>query len=187
MIKFYSYLWLRRDTTPYYVGKGSGRRAFIHADHGVHCPADDSRILVFFHETEAEAFESEKNFIRWFGRKDLGTGCLRNLTDGGDAPTNQGPITRQRQSEAAKRRAQTPEGRAHLIAAGRKTDNSQRTAEHCAKLSKVLTGRKASAEQRLHQSLAQKGRPKPPRSEEYRRHISEAQIERWTKKRLAIV
>jgi len=183
MAQFYSYLWLRRDTTPYYAGKGSGRRAFINADHGVHCPASDSRILVFMHATEAEAFESEKSFIRWFGRKDLGTGCLRNRTDGGDAPINQGPATRQKQSAAAKRRAQTPEGLAHLRRVGRMS-KPLRSEEHRRHLSESHLGHIPSAEQLLHQSLAQKGKPKPPRSAEHRRRLSESQKARWVKKRL---
>ena len=33
---------------------------------------------------EAEATESEIAIIALFGRKDLGTGCLRNFTDGGE-------------------------------------------------------------------------------------------------------
>jgi len=87
MSKFYAYVWLRADGTPYYVGKGTGRRAF-HLDHGVNRPKDKSRILVFERGSEAEAFETEKELIANWGRKDLGTGCLRNLTDGGDiAPT----------------------------------------------------------------------------------------------------
>jgi hypothetical protein len=36
--------------------------------------------------SEFEAFESEIALIELFGRKDFGTGCLRNLTDGGDNP-----------------------------------------------------------------------------------------------------
>jgi NUMOD3 motif len=84
MKQFYSYLWLRADSTPYYAGKGIGNRAFQSRGHSVQCPADRTRILIFFHSTEAEAFESEKAFIKWFGRKDLGTGCLRNWTNGGE-------------------------------------------------------------------------------------------------------
>jgi hypothetical protein len=84
MTQFYSYLWLREDGTPYYVGKGSGSRAFITADHGVHRPKDRSRILICPQLNEAEAFESEMAIIALFGRKDLGTGCLRNMTPGGE-------------------------------------------------------------------------------------------------------
>ena len=91
--------------------------------------------------------------------------------------------TRQRRSEAAKRRLNTPEGQAHqqrlLVLA--KLPKPLRTEEHRRHLRDSLLGRKASPEQILHQSLAQKGRPKPPRSEEYRRHISEAQKKRWAK------
>ena len=84
MTQFYSYLWLReKDLTPYYAGKGSGRRAY-RDNHGVHRPADKSRILVFPMLNEAEAFESEIALIELFGRKDLGTGCLRNMTNGGE-------------------------------------------------------------------------------------------------------
>jgi hypothetical protein len=83
---FYTYLWLREDGTPYYAGKGSGKRAFISAGHVCHRPVDKNRILIFSHVSELEAFESEIAFIKWFGRKDLGTGCLRNLTNGGENP-----------------------------------------------------------------------------------------------------
>jgi hypothetical protein len=182
MGRFYSYLWLRKDATPYYVGKGTGRRAFITADHRVPCPKDDSRILIFWHPTEAEAFESEKAFIKWFGRKDLGTGCLRNRTEGGDAPRSQGWATRQKQRDAARRRAMTPEGRAHLSRVGRMS-KSPRTDDHRRRLSEALMGRKASKEQILHQSLAQKGKPKPPRSEEHIRNNAEAVRAYWAKKR----
>jgi NUMOD3 motif len=89
-MNFYSYLWLREDGTPYYAGKGSGNRAFRRHAHnrGLQPPADKSLILIFPHVSEDEAFESEKDFIKWFGRKDIGTGCLRNLTDGGENPPN---------------------------------------------------------------------------------------------------
>jgi len=84
-MEFYSYLWLREDGSPYYVGKGSGKRAFIrHQGHWA--PKDHARILIFPQDSEADAFESEIALIWLFGRKDLGTGILRNHTDGGENP-----------------------------------------------------------------------------------------------------
>ena len=83
---FYTYLWLREDGTPYYVGKGSGNRAFISSAHGVHKPVTRERIIVQNFESEEDAFEAEKFLIACYGRLDLSTGCLRNLTDGGEDP-----------------------------------------------------------------------------------------------------
>jgi NUMOD3 motif len=99
MGQFYSYLWLREDGSPYYVGKGSGRRAF-RDNHGVHRPANKTRIILFLQEDEASAFQSEKDLIALFGRKDNGTGILRNLTDGGEGSANPSIETRQRLSQS---------------------------------------------------------------------------------------
>lgn len=82
--RFYTYFWLREDGTPYYVGKGKGDRAYISEGHGVHRPKDAARILVQHWESEQKAFDMEKWWIHLFGRQDLGTGILRNLTDGGE-------------------------------------------------------------------------------------------------------
>lgn len=83
--QFYAYLWLREDRTPYYAGKGCGNRAFIKGvGHRQDPPKDRSRILLFPRASEVAAFELERAWIRFFGRKDLGTGCLRNMSDGGE-------------------------------------------------------------------------------------------------------
>jgi len=83
---YYVYAYLREDGTPYYIGKGKSRRHL--GDHRVHVPTDKERI-VFLNEnlSESDAFNLEKYYIQKYGRKDLGTGILRNLTDGGEGAT----------------------------------------------------------------------------------------------------
>lgn len=81
---FYTYLWLRADGTPYYVGKGAGQRAFVNYGRRIYRPKDDARIVIQCWSNETEAFEMERFYIKLFGRKDNGTGILRNMTDGGE-------------------------------------------------------------------------------------------------------
>ena len=103
MAKFYTYLWLREDGTPYYVGKGSGRRAYQSQGHLMRRPKDRRNIQITPHATEAEAFEDERRLIKWFGRQDLGTGCLHNFTDGGDDGYRRGPWKQARKDAQAER------------------------------------------------------------------------------------
>ena len=81
---FYTYLWLRENGTPYYVGKGTDNRGFISDGHIVHRPEDDSRILIQEWLSEEDAFSAEIFLISCYGRKDIGTGILYNRTDGGE-------------------------------------------------------------------------------------------------------
>lgn len=83
-MRFYTYIWLRYDGSPYYIGKGQGRRGFISGSHRLHRPSSDDRILIQEFSTERDAHFAECFLINYFGRIDLGTGCLRNLTDGGE-------------------------------------------------------------------------------------------------------
>jgi hypothetical protein len=83
--RFYTYAYLRKDRTPYYIGKGSGNRAYRKRKKGIKPPNDKSRIIFLKQNlTEEEAFRHEKYMIAIFGRKDLGTGILHNRTDGGE-------------------------------------------------------------------------------------------------------
>ena len=83
---FYTYAYLREDGSPYYIGKGRGDRCYSKAGRrSCKPPQERSRILVLKRNlTEAEAFKHEIYMIAVFGRKDNGTGILRNLTDGGE-------------------------------------------------------------------------------------------------------
>jgi NUMOD3 motif len=87
---YYVYAYLRsKDSqtalagTPYYIGYGKGQRAFN--KHRIPVPKDKSNII-FLHEnlSEDQAKELEIQEISRYGRKDLGTGILTNLTNGGE-------------------------------------------------------------------------------------------------------
>ena len=81
--QYYTYIYLREDGTPRYVGKGSDGR--VYANHKGHRPPKNLELIITQDfESEEDAFFAEKFLISYYGRIDLGTGCLRNLTDGGE-------------------------------------------------------------------------------------------------------
>lgn len=148
MSTFYTYLWLREDGTPFYVGKGSGNRAYEKRTHRLSPPPKD-RILIQEFPDEASTFIAEEFLIRLYGREDLSEGCLLNLTDGGENPPLKkrgckGPSdeARRKISETLKRKGIKPPSR---------------------------LGCKASNETKKKQSISLMGHKQPPQSEEQRR------------------
>jgi len=83
-LKYYTYAYLREDRTPYYIGKGVGKRIYS-KQKNINQPKDKSRIIFLKQNlTEEEAFKHEKYMIAVFGRKDLETGILHNRTNVGE-------------------------------------------------------------------------------------------------------
>lgn len=105
---YYCYLYRDICGTPIYIGKGKGKRAFTHMKNSSNNQLNntlkkrlrDGFIIEpeFLYKDVDEEFALfvEIEMIRHYGRKDLKTGTLFNLTDGGDgvvgilAPWNKG-------------------------------------------------------------------------------------------------
>ncbi len=150
--QFYTYIWLRKDGTPYYVGKGSGDRAFKRRWRRTGYPPPSARIIITYHKTEELAYAAEKALILQYGRKDLGTGCLANLTAGGENPPN----------HTGKKRSAEWHRKQSLIKKGR--PGIKQSLETCDKRRRAMLGRTFSAESLKLMSLAQMGKRHTPES-----------------------
>ena len=152
--QYYIYSYLREDHSPYYIGKGSGRRAYTKGPKEVKPPRDKSRVRILKADlTEEEAFLLEKLYILMFGRMDLGTGILINKSDGGDGAS--GAI---KSAETREKLRQANLGK-------------KKPKEVGEKISKALTGRKLSEEMKAKLRAGHKGRTC---TEEHKRNVSKA-------------
>ena len=163
MSEFYIYVYLREDGSPYYVGKGKGNRAWS-KNRRIPPPTDPSLIIIVKEFlTETEAFDEERLLIAFYGRKDQGTGCLRNLTDGGEGTS--GCIRSQDTLDKISGENNHMYGKT-----GENNPNygKKRSPETLAKMSEVMSGenhpmfgKKQSAETRAKRSAALSGEKSP--------------------------
>lgn len=112
---FYTYIYYdpSRNNEPFYVGKGTGNRAWIHTHHGyrpinmrlaqMRAAGVTPQIGVYAGLDEAQAGRLETQLIASIGRLCKGTGPLVNIAYGGGRP----------------RAAHTPESRAKIAKAKR--------------------------------------------------------------------
>lgn len=161
---FYVYAYLREDGTPYYIGKGTRDRAWSKS-HSVALPDDATRIVIIESNlTNVGALAIERRIINWYGRKDIGTGILRNLTDGGEGTAGF---------------QQTTEHKQKISKALTGIIRPPHTAEWKAQVSAKLVGLPKSDEtkQKLRAAHNKKSNPVgAKRSEETKQRMREAQL-----------
>jgi hypothetical protein len=176
--RFYTYAYLREDKTPYYIGKGTGNRAYAkrYGNGRARRPKNLNNIILLKRNlSEEEAFRHEIYMIAVFGRKDLGTGILHNRTDGGEGSSGCIPSeeTRRKIGETSKGRTLSEEHKRKLIEANKGKTHSEKSKRKMSKAHK-----NPSEETKRKMSEAKKG--KTPwnkgknHSEESIRKISEA-------------
>lgn len=173
--------------TPYYIGKGKNNR--INEGHNVALPIKERRVMIAENLSEQDAFNLEIELIAKYGRKDLGTGILRNQTDGGDGAsgnTHSEESLKKMRAQAKKRENKKkqegwkypksarnaisemqkgvpkPKEWVDNVAAALNNRSKEEKTDWKAKISAANKGRKRSAADSLAKSLRQKGviRPK---------------------------
>lgn len=81
MFKFYTYCYFDENNKPYYIGKGTGRRAYK-AHNNVSVPPKNRILILKSNLSEEDAYKHETYMISVFGKISDG-GILQNISNGG--------------------------------------------------------------------------------------------------------
>ncbi len=181
-------MYLRKDGTPYYVGKGKGKRAYAKRKGVKPPPIGDRIVFPYTNLTEEDAFQKEIELIAKYGRKDNGTGILRNLTNGGEGSSGYIPTpevlkklrARKQTSEHIEKRRLANTGKKRSKEYCERSSMRQKgkvfSPEHKEKISKAHLGKERSLEHRENIGRVQRGKKLSPETIE---RMRQAQLKRW--------
>lgn len=150
--RFYVYAYYEPGSDkPFYIGKGSGKRANDHLSPRCHSRRDQvptpfykklrkllrtgvTPKIKFLHEdlTEVDAFTRERELIEEIGRRDLGTGPLTNVTCGGEGTVGYWTADAREKQSLRKIGRKLPPGTGEKIAASNL--GKKRTPESCKRI-----------------------------------------------------
>jgi len=170
---YYTYILIdSQNKKPFYVGKGSGSRMYSHIKEAtrdsykkkrsLHCKIvsilNNGGSIIYKKiaaESEKAAFDKEKELIIEYGRKDIGTGILCNLTEGGEGSSNTNPESIRRRAEKHRGMKRSDEARKNMKEAQLKSvanrlakTGLKRSLESCTKQSKSTKGKSWSEKAR---------------------------------------
>ena len=194
--RFYTYIYYdpSRDHEPFYVGKGTGGRAYYWKYKNSRVKDRIKKInelglcleIGIYGDLDEEfSCFLESELILKFGRRDLKTGSLWNFTDGGESNANRKFSLEHRANIKASKMGKIPslETRIKMSVAHK---GSFRSDEIKTKMSKAQAGKSLSEEHKQNLSKANKGKPiskenlqkriGKPLSENHRIRLSEISI-----------
>lgn len=162
------YVYIHRKATTgeiFYVGKGTGRRAYeknLRTKYWKRTAKKHGVVVDFVIKDVQEwyALELEELLVDYYGRKDLNTGCLVNMCDGGKASTTLSEESKDRIRKSRIGKGLSAETKAKLSEAHKGRTFSE---EHLKKLSD--RGKQRGISEEIRQALVNKLSKKIERSD----------------------